>query len=77
MLELSYNCYRRFNVDILMLYFSAVDHARKSNFSSYVHLPSINKISQYRYTRAILCNVAEVISFKHGRYFQLWNILGC
>ena len=43
------NCYRRFNVDIMMLYISDRDHARKVKFSSYVHLPSINKISQYRY----------------------------
>ena len=43
------NCLRRFNVDIMMLYISAMDHARKFKFSSYVHLPSINKMFQYRY----------------------------
>ena len=34
----------RFNVDIMMLYISARDHARKLKFSSYVHVPSINKM---------------------------------
>ena len=43
------NCYRRFNVDIMMLYISAMDLARKLNLSSYVHLPSINKMLPYRY----------------------------
>ena len=42
-------CYRHFNVDIIMLYISATDHARTLKLSSYVHLPSINKIFQYRY----------------------------
>ena len=41
---------RRFNVDIKMLYTSAMEHARKLKFSSYVHLPSINKMFQYRYS---------------------------
>ena len=36
-------------VYILMLYISAMDHARKLKFSSYIHLPSINKMFQYRY----------------------------
>ena len=40
------NCKRRFNVDIMMLYISAMDHARKSKSSSTVHLPSINKMIQ-------------------------------
>ena len=44
------NCKRRFNADIMTLYFSAMDQARKLKFSSYVHLPSINKIFRYRYT---------------------------
>ena len=43
------NCKRRLSVDIMMLYISAMDHARNLKFSSYVHLPSINKIFQYRY----------------------------
>ena len=43
------NCWRCFNVDILMLYISGRDHYRKLKFSSYVHLPSINKMFQYRY----------------------------
>ena len=44
--------------------------ARKLKFSSYVHLPSINKIIQYRYALVILCSVGEVIIFKHGRYIK-------
>ena len=43
------HCYRLVNADIMKLYISAMDHARKLIFGSYVHLPSINKISQYRY----------------------------
>ena len=38
-----------FDVDIMMLYISAMDHTRKLKFSSYVHLPSINKMFPYRY----------------------------
>ena len=34
----------RFNVGIMMLYVSVRDHARKLKFSSYVHLPSTNKM---------------------------------
>ena len=40
---------RGFNVDIMMLYISARNNARKLKFTSYVHLPSTNKIIQYRY----------------------------
>ena len=43
------NCLRRFNVDNIMLYISAMDHARKLIFSSYVHLPYMNNIFQYLY----------------------------
>ena len=43
------NCWRRFNGDILMLYISGRDHSRNLKFSCYVHLPSINKMFQYRY----------------------------
>ena len=35
---------------IMMLYVSAIDHARKLKFISYVHLPSVNKMCQYGYT---------------------------
>ena len=38
------NCQRRFNVEFMMLCISGRDHARKLKFSSYVHLPSINKM---------------------------------
>ena len=36
-------------VDIMMLYISAMDHAMKLKFSSYVYLPSTNETFQYRY----------------------------
>ena len=36
-----------FNVDIMLLYISAMDYARKLKFSSYVHLPSINNKCPY------------------------------
>ena len=37
------------SIDIMMLYISAMGHARKLKFISYVHLPSINKMFQYCY----------------------------
>ena len=40
---------RGLNVDIMMLYISVRDHARKLKFSSYVHLPPINNMFQDRY----------------------------
>ena len=51
-----------------MLYISVRDQARKLKFSSYVHLPSVNKIIQYRYARVNLLGVGEVIIFEHGCY---------
>ena len=36
-------------MDIMMLYDSARDHARKLKISSSVHLPSMNKIFQCGY----------------------------
>ena len=50
----------------MMLYISVRNHARKLKFSSYVHLPSINKTFQYRYALVILGGVGEVIIFEHG-----------
>ena len=43
------NCWRWFNVDIMLFYISARDQARKLKLSSYVHIPPINKMFQYRY----------------------------
>ena len=37
-------CLRRFNVDIMKLYISALCHDRILKLSSYVHLPSLNQI---------------------------------
>ena len=42
------------DVEIIMLYISVRDHARKLKLSSYVHLPSVNKIFQYSYALVIL-----------------------
>ena len=64
------NCSRRFNVDIMMLYISATDHARKLKFCSYVHLPSINKMFQYRYASVILRSVGDFIISEHGCYIS-------
>ena len=36
-------------LDIMILYISAMDHARKLKFSNYVHLQAINKIIPYSY----------------------------
>ena len=44
-LEWSYELLETFYVDIMKLYISALDHARKLKFSNYVHLPSTNKMS--------------------------------
>ena len=54
----------------MMLNISAMDHHRKLKFSSYVHLPSINKIFPFRYASVILCSVREVIIFEHGCYIS-------
>ena len=64
------NCKRRFNVDIMMFYISGRDHARMVKFNIYVHLPSINKMFQYRYARMILLGVGEVINFEHRCYIS-------
>ena len=47
-------CCRHFHVDTMMLYISVRDHARKLKFSSYVHLPSINKMFHYCFAQVIL-----------------------
>ena len=57
-----------FSVDIMMLYISVSDHARKLKFSSYAHLPSINKMFQNSYVWVILCNVGEISIFMDGCY---------
>ena len=44
------NCYRHFNFNIIKLYISALDEARKLKFRYCANLPFINKILQYRYT---------------------------
>ena len=59
-----------FNADIEKHHISAVGHARKFKFSSYVHLLSINHILQYRHARLILCNEGEVFIFEHGLYIS-------
>ena len=38
-----------FNTDIMKLYISALGHSMKLRFNSYVHLPSMDQIFQYRY----------------------------
>ena len=55
----------------MKLYISALGHAMKLRFNSYVHLPSMNQIFQYRWARVILCNVGEVYNFKHGLYISV------
>ena len=37
------------DVDIILLYISAVDNAKKLKISSYILLPAINKMFQYHY----------------------------
>ena len=45
-------------------------YARKLKVSSYVHLPYINKLFQYRHAWMIQCNVEDVYIFKLGRYMS-------
>ena len=48
-----------------------MDHASKvTKFSSFVHLASINKMFQYRYTLVIQCSVEEVIISEPGCYIS-------
>ena len=62
---------RRFNVDIIMPYISAMDHAIKLKFSSYVHLPSTNKMFHYCFAlEVIMCSVGEVSIFEDGSYIS-------
>ena len=44
------NCYRHFNFDIIKLYISALEDARKLKFRYCANLTFINKMLQYRYT---------------------------
>ena len=44
------NCYTRFNFDIIKLYISALDDARKLKFRYCANLPFISKMLQYCYT---------------------------
>ena len=55
----------------MMLYISVRDHARKLKFCSYIHLPSINKMFQYRYARVILRGAGEDI--KHNVLLECIN----
>ena len=54
------------NILIMTLYISALGHARKLKFSSYVHLPSINKITLLRLNDSVQC--------RRGYYFQAWAL---
>ena len=58
------------NVDNIMLYISAMDHARKIKFSSYVHLPSISKTFSISLRLIDFGSVGEVMSFEHGFYIS-------
>ena len=54
-----------------------MDHARKLKFSSYVHLPPINEMIQYRYAQVILYSLGELLFSSMGAIFQLGDILIC
>ena len=63
----------RFNVDIMMLCFSAMDHARKLKFSSYVHLLSIKNVSiSLRLSDSLQCR--RLLFLRMGAIFQLWSL---
>ena len=59
---------------IIKLYISALGHARKLKFSNDVHLPSTNKMYQYRYVGVILCNVGEAYIFEDDAVSQLKDL---
>ena len=50
-----------------------MDHVRKLKFSSYVQLPSINKMFRYCFVHVILCNVGEVIVLEHGHIISAFE----
>ena len=54
----------------MMLYISVRDHARKLKFSSYVHLPSIKKMFQYRYALSDSVRCRRSYYFEHGCYIS-------
>ena len=68
------NCYRCFNVDIMMFYISAMHHARKLKFNSYVNLPSRNKCFRI-VTLERFCR--RGIIFKQLYFSFLTKYLGC
>ena len=56
------NCSRRrFNVDIMMLYISARDHARKLKFNNYVHLLTVNCFH--------ILSLSDYVQCRRGHYF--------
>ena len=71
MLELYYKLLDCFNVDIMMLYISSMNHARKLKISSYVYLRSISNIFPYRnaLSDSVQCR-REVIMFEHVCYIS-------
>ena len=52
----------------MILYISAMDHARKLKLSSYVHLPSINKMFRYQ------LRLSDFVLLKRGYYFRAWAL---
>ena len=62
------------NADIMMLYISAMDHARKLKFNIYVYLLSINKMFQYRYACVTLGSVGDGIIFEHSSSKSKYNL---
>ena len=46
---------------VMMLYISAIDHARELKFSSYVHLPSINHM---------FLRLSDSVKCTRGYYFR-------
>ena len=55
----------------MKLNISALGHTRKLEFSSYVHLPSINKIFPYHQAQVILCNEGDFYIFEPKLYISV------
>ena len=60
------NCYLRFNVDIMMLYISAMDYGRKIKFSS------LCSSAIYKQNVLILLRLSDSVQCRRRYYFRAW-----
>ena len=58
------------NIDINKLFISALGDSKRFEFGSYVHLPFMNQIFQYRQAQVILLKAGEVNIFSTVLYIS-------